>query len=325
MKFRIRYADQIVGAFLIAAFLALVFVIVILGHRQRWFARDYSYKTYFDSAAGLNSNMAVQYKGITIGNVKSFKLTGDDRVEVIFTIQDTYAGRVKRGSLVDINVSPIGLGSQFRFYPGLGQPLEQGSLVPQVNSPEGKALVESGLAYLPSHDDNISILLGQINTLVADIDSALKGTEATSLGRTFLGIEETVSGVSGLPDTVRQTVDSVAGEIAPILADLQQVTQKLSDPDGTVATVLDGKGEVYASLESSLKSLSGILKNIDQTTSYLPADMPQVAALLTEVRAAVQTAEDVLVSLTNNPLLKGGIPGKVQTQSSGTSPRDIAF
>ena len=325
MKFRIRYADQIVGAFLIAAFLTLVFVIVILGHRQRWFARDYSYKTYFDSAAGLSPNMAIQYKGITIGNVKSFKLTGDDRVEVIFTIRDTYVDRVKRGSLVDINVSPIGLGNQFRFYPGLGQPLEQGEFIPQVNSPEGKAFAQSGLAYLPSHDDNISILLGQINTLVADIDNALKGTDATSLGRTLLGVEEAVTGVSGLPDTVKQTVDSVAGEIAPILADLQQVTQKLSDPDGTVATVLDGKGEVYASLESSLQSLSGILKNIDKTTSYLPADMPQVAALLTEVRAAVQTAEDVLVSLTNNPLLKGGIPAKVQTQSSGTSPRDIAF
>ncbi|MDR2493828.1 MAG: MlaD family protein [Spirochaetaceae bacterium] len=325
MKFRIRYADQIVGAFLIVAFLALVFAVVILGHRQRWFARNYSFKTYFDSAAGLSSNMAIQYKGITIGNVKSFKLTPDDQVEVIFAIQDTYIDRVKRGSLVDINVSPIGLGNQFRFYPGLGQPLEQGELIPQVNSPEGKALVQSGLAYLPSHDDNISILLGQINTLVADIDSALKGTDATSLGRTFLGIEETVTGVAVLPDTVKQTVDSVVSEIAPILADIQQVTTQLSDPEGTVATVLDGKGAVYVSLENSLQSLAGILKNIDKTTSYLPADMPQVAALLTEVRATIQTAEDVLVSLTNNPLLKGGIPAKAQTQSSGTSPRDIAF
>lgn len=328
MRFRIRFADQIVGAFFVTALLSLVFIIFMLGNSQRWFARDHSYTSYFDSAVGLSPNMAVQYKGITIGNVKSFRLTDDDRVEVVFVIYDVYTGRVKRGSLVDINISPIGLGNQFRFYAGLGEALAPGDLVPHVDSPEGKEFIQSGLAYFPIHDDNISLLLSQINNLVGDIDAALKGTDATSLGRTVIGVEETVTEVKALPKTIKQTVDTVdtlTGDIKSILTDINRITEKLNEPEGMVSMVLDGEGPVYTGLSSSLGSLSGILQNLDKTTGYLPADMPQVAALLGEVRAAVKTAEDVLTALTNNPLLKKGIPPKVQTQSGGTGSRDISF
>ena len=325
MKFRIKFADQIVGVFIIVAILSLIFVIFMLGSRQRWFAKDYQFVTYFESAAGLSSNMNIQYKGITIGSVRSFRLTDDDRVEVIFSIQDVYTNRVRRGSLVDINVSPIGLGSSFRFFPGIGEPLAAGTFIPAVNSDEGRALVQSGLAQLPNQDDSISLLLGQINNLVGNIDGALVGTDATSIGRTLIGVEETVAGITTLPGTVQNTVDSLMREIRPILNDINGVTAKLSDPSGTVATVLDGGGSVYASLENSLVSLSGILDNVDRTTRFLPSEMPQVAALLSEVRSAIQNAENVLVAVSNNPLLRGGVPERVQTQTVGSSPRDIAF
>lgn len=98
MKFRIRFADQIVGFLIVVALISLVAIIFLLGSRQRWFARDYQYKTYAASASGLSENMPVLLKGIQIGAVKTFHLTGDDQVEVIFTIYDSYADRVKQGS-----------------------------------------------------------------------------------------------------------------------------------------------------------------------------------------------------------------------------------
>lgn len=340
MKFRIRFADQIVGVFIILAILSVVLIIVILGSSQRWFARSYTYKTSFDSAVGLSPNMAVQYKGFAIGKVKSFKLTADDRVEVTFVIHDTYIDRVKQGSLVEVSVSPIGLGNQFRFYPGLGtELLEEGDLVPSVRSPEAQALIQRGLTYLPSLDDSVTLLLKRINGVLAEVENALWGTDTTTLGRTLIGMEETVAevketvtSVKVLPGTVNQTLDTILGQIKPILADINristdinQVTEKLSAPEGMVSHVLDGEGTVYTNLESSIKSLSKVLQNLDKTTSYLPGDMPQVASLLTEIRTTVKTAEDVLLALSNNPLLKRGIPAQVQVQSSGTNPRDISF
>jgi phospholipid/cholesterol/gamma-HCH transport system substrate-binding protein len=139
MKFKIRFADQIVGFLIIAALISLIFVVFMLGTQQRWFAKDFFYKTYFDSAAGLGDNMVVQYKGFPIGNVRSVTLTNDDRVEVSFSIYDQYQNRVREGSLVELIVSPIGLGNQFIDSPGLGVDVqEEGALIPPVTSPQGR-------------------------------------------------------------------------------------------------------------------------------------------------------------------------------------------
>ena len=78
MKFKIRFADQIVGLFLILSLVSVVFIIIMLGRSQRWFAKDYAFNTVLLSATGLSKNMPVQYKGFTIGNVKNFYLNGDD-------------------------------------------------------------------------------------------------------------------------------------------------------------------------------------------------------------------------------------------------------
>ena len=59
--------------------------------------------------------------------------------------------------------------------------------------------------------------------------------------------------------------------------------------------------------------------------AVLPGQVPQLTGLISELRVTLKSAEDVLVALTNNPLLRGGIPQKLETQSGGTSPRDIQF
>ena len=100
MRFRVRFADQIVGILAVAALLGVIVVIFALGSNQRWFARDYRYKAYFESAIGLSANMPVLYKGFTIGNVKNIHLTESDTVEVTIAIFDNYADRVREGSLV---------------------------------------------------------------------------------------------------------------------------------------------------------------------------------------------------------------------------------
>ncbi len=174
MKFRIRFADKIVGFFIIMALASLVFVIVMLGRSQRWFAKDYSYRSSFPSAAGLSKNMAVLYKGFTIGNVQSFALAENDQVEVTFRIQDLYVDRVKEGSLVELMVSPIGLGNQFLFHAGKGEELlVSGDFVPAVGSAEARSYIRQGLADEPRHDDSISLLLNRVSSVMDTVNRTL--------------------------------------------------------------------------------------------------------------------------------------------------------
>jgi phospholipid/cholesterol/gamma-HCH transport system substrate-binding protein len=308
MKLTIRYADQIVGSLIILAVGILVFAIFMLGSNQRWFSRDYEFITYFPSATGLSQNMPVQYKGFNIGRVKSIDLLKDDRVEVRFVIFDTHIDRVRQGSQVELIISPIGAlgGNQFLFHPGKGEKrLDEGVIISAINANEGT--------------DDIGRIISRVGDILATLDGALKGTgEETSLGQTMKDVQASVAGLQAI-------IGQISGDIDPILSDIGNVTSMLSNPDGPVASILDSEGTVYRDLAASLESISATLRNLEKTTDFVPAQLPQLAAMINELQTALVTAEDVLISLTNNPLLKGGIPERKETPTGGSYTRDLEF
>jgi phospholipid/cholesterol/gamma-HCH transport system substrate-binding protein len=336
MKLSIRFADKIVGLFIILALGILVFVIFMLGSNQRWFSNDYNFKSFFSSASGLSQNMAVQYKGFTIGHVKSIRLDENDQVEVIFTIFDTYLDRVREGSLVEVLTSPISAigGNQFLFYPGRGtEHLGEGDTIPSVGSPEGKLLLARGLVVLPERDDGINNIMKQVGTLLdtandllSELRGAIEGSGDSSLGRTIGSMEMTLSGLRGLAETfpgeLKQNIDKIMAQLEPVLMNLRDLTDKIADPDETVMSVLDSEGNIYTDLVVSLNALSGVLLNLEKTTDILPAHL---ALLLADLKTTLRTAEDVLIALTNNPLLRKGIPEHKEASPSGGHARDIGF
>jgi phospholipid/cholesterol/gamma-HCH transport system substrate-binding protein len=137
--------------------------------------------------------------------------------------------------------------------------------------------------------------------------------------------EGVVAGVPGIVEDLQGSLDAILTDVRPVIKNLETLSATLADPDGAIAMVLDSEGAVYTSLEDSLKSVSGTLRNLERTTDFIPTQLPQIAALIMELREVLQTAESVLISLTNNPLLKKGIPAQVKTETSGTSSRDIRF
>jgi phospholipid/cholesterol/gamma-HCH transport system substrate-binding protein len=347
VKFRIRFADKIVGLLIIVALGILVFSIFMLGKRHRWFAKDQAFLTHFDSASGLSANMPVQYRGFTIGNVKSFDLTAEDKVEVSFTIYDTYLDRVREGSLVEMRSNPIGIGGgQFLFHPGLLPHPMEGTFIPSAASDEGREYLEKGLVVISGQDDSITVIISRVNTLLQNVNGvvsqlrdAFRGTEATALGRSVAELEGTVRGASSLVGNVDaalkpslentgQITESalrIVAQMEAALADLRIVTAELANPDSLALRVLDAEGPVYVNLERSLKSISGIMEGLESAAGALPAQMSQVAALVPEIRSALEAAEDVIIALRNNPLLKNGVPDRTRPGTGGTSPRDISF
>ena len=339
MKFKIRFADQIVGVFIILSLAVVIFTVVMLGRSQRWFKKDVDFKTVLQSAGGLSKNMAVQYKGFTIGNIKDFRLrTEDDNVEVIFIIREEYRERVKEGSLMEVMINPIGLGNQFVFHPGKGEELPDGSVVPLVGSDEAKDLLRRGLTNELEHDDSIALLMKQVGAILesfvpitANLNEALgPGTDTTEIGRIIGSIQKTLAGAESLPQTVDVLLHNVnvmirqlEAEITPTLATLNNLTTDLTSPDGLLYTVLDTDEAVYKGLVNSLNSVSSILNSLDKTTAALPNQVPQISGIMTELRGTLRTLEDVLEALTNNPLLNRGIPTRPESRTTG--PRDVRF
>jgi len=337
MRFSIRFADKIVGLLIILALGLMVFVVFMMGTNQRWFARDFHYITYLSSTMGISRNMPVQFRGFTIGHVRSIELAEDDRVRVGFTIFDIYNDRVREGSLVDVLSSPIGLGSQFLFHPGPGPALlPEGSFIPELSSPEGRELIASGLVPEPERDDSITQILNQVNAtlatanlLISDVQEAFDGTDRTSLGRTIGGLETTITGLGDMTQRLSEDIfvqiNQVIAQIDPILADFQGLSSRITDPDGAVMALLDIDGPLYTNIAASLDSISGTLRSLERTAEFVPAQLPALSGLITDLHSTLVAAESVLVALTHNPLLRRGVPRRIETHPGGTRPRDLEF
>ncbi|MDR2543928.1 MAG: MlaD family protein [Treponema sp.] len=328
MKFSIRHADKIVGTLVVLGLAMLVFVIFMLGSSQRWFKSDTQYRTYFTSASGISVNMPIQFRGFSIGNVKRIRLAEDDRVEVVFSIFEEYAQRVKVGSLVEFLESPIGLGSTFIFHPGfIDELIPADGVIPEINSIEAKALIASGLAVRPeSGADNINAILNEVRILLESINVASEeNEEEPALSQIVKNLELATNDLADIMSDVEIIASDASSSLGAIMRDFEAITGKLAAPDGIVMTVLDSEGAVYTSLEESIVSIASIIDSLDRTAQFLPAQLPQIGVLISQLNVTLITVQDVLVALANNPLLRGGIPVRTETGPGGANPRNLEF
>ncbi|MFH2114896.1 MAG: MlaD family protein [Spirochaetota bacterium] len=172
MKFKIKFADQIVGLFILVALVLLSVIVILVGMNQRWFSKDYAFHSSFQSATGVSPGTSIVMKGFTVGKISKISLNGTNTVDVDFNIYDTYIHLVREFSILELTVSPIGigLGAQLLFHPGRGEiPLEEGSFIPRADSPEGIAWIEQELVDIPPKDDTITRLLSNAGPLMENI------------------------------------------------------------------------------------------------------------------------------------------------------------
>lgn len=340
MKFKIRFADQIVGTLTLIAIIALVLIIFLLGSKQRWFSKDYQFYTSFDSASGISVGMPLQYKGFTIGKIKTIELEENDLVKATFTIYDTYYDRIKEGSLIELFVNPIGLGNQFLFYKGKGNELiADGSFIPRLDSEEGKYYIAQELVEIHKKDDTISVLISQINPLltnlnntIAQVSEAFDGTGKGPLARTLLRVQDTANSVSSITkktdlalDPLFSNIQEVSFSVKEITSNLEQLSISLQDPTGLVPTLIDPSGVIFEQIEASFTSIAGTLNNIEDSSTVLKSQMPQFARLIEDLRDTLVKGRDVLEAVKNNPLLKQGVPDRLKTDASGSNSRNIDF
>ena len=337
MKFKIKYADQIVGGLSIFAIAALIFLTFFILSTQKWFVKKHNFYTKVSSASSVNEGMALQYKGFGIGKVKKITLEDDDNVVVHFYVLDEYIDRVSEGSIVELSVSPIGLGSSFLFYPGTSSRIiADGAYIPEKATPEAKELIKDGKVVIPESNDTLNTIIGSatslvnhIDELVQEINQLLAGNEELPLAKTINEINTILSQVSALlagDDSIPMAaiindLDTTVDTLNSILSDVNGLT---SDPQGLVPKLLEteeSKGtfdKLYAALDKTIQDLNGISGSLD-------SEMPQVSILLAQVQTLLKQVQDVMVGLKNNPILKKGVPERTEQQAATPKLREETF
>lgn len=285
MKFRIRFADQLVGAFLLLALLAVAVILVFLGINQRWFARNYVFRSRFDSAGGLSVGMPIMLKGFEIGEIEAIELNDDNQVDVRFSVQDTYYHKILPDSVLELTSSPIGLGVTLIFHPGAtaGPPLPELSFIPSLDLPEGRELVDAGKVVLPKGEDVIGSVIAKVNPILDEVrttlaqikrvvntvDLALQG-KSGPVGEMVVDLARTPDKVNALIDDVNDRVALIAGQADALLGRIDGVAGDLAKLVGTAQGTID-------SLSADLEVIAG---NLTRTTDGLAETRGLVTRLL---------------------------------------------
>ncbi|MDR2587979.1 MAG: MlaD family protein [Spirochaetales bacterium] len=339
MKFKIKYASQIVGSFVIAAFLFFAAILILMGINQRWFARNYYYTSRFASGAGLNKGMAISFKGFEIGKVTDIYLTKDDNVEIQFYIQDTFQPKVFENSVLQLVQSTFGFGGGLVFHQGVSvsRPLEEFSYIPSLDLAEGQALAARGLVKVPKDDSVVTRVLEDIEPIVENITMTVESLNAileavrnpsagdAAIGGVVKNLEGLTRELELLLAEARPGLSAIVANVEGMSADSKGLVVRLLDPMGSLATLLDDNNRLFEQIEAILADAAASMDEVRSFSSILTTARPQILELLEEGRDAVRLSQDVLEGLRNNPLLRGGIPSRLEAPTSQQGYRDEAF
>lgn len=352
MKFRIKHAQQVVGFFLVAAALTLIAVLVFMGANQRWFDRNYVFFSRFSSAEGISTGMSVRLKGFEIGKVTGVQLNNFNRVRVEVSIFEDYYPKIRPDSVLELSVSPLGLGSgSMNLLPGLNMlpPMEERSFLPSTESTLGKALLAQGVVDKPLSNDAIQGIISQIEPMLievrgtvagvtkvlTEVDAALKGRPDSVLGNTLADANKVLNNIDLFLTQKNQESSVLIGNLNTITADFARMTSqlqdpkglipKLLDPQGSLKTLLDDKNVLFDQLTQILGQVNSSLAEVKGLTAYLNRSTPQISGLMEDTKNTLKKTDDVLTGLSNNPFLKGGIPERKAQTSTLQGARDEEF
>ena len=355
MKFKIRFADQIVGLFMLIAILGIIGMLVMLGANQRWFAEDYLFWSTFKSAGGLSVGMPITLRGFEIGKVNTISLNPSNLVDIQFAIYDTYYHKVLPNSVLELASSPLGLGGGLILHPGKGQgaPISELSYIPSLDLENGKRLVAKGLVQIPEGEDLIGSVIGKIGPILDEIketlvlvNGSISGKGEGPITEVLSSVADTVANVNSILAKLNTVLEDDVGDLLTdiqdllrsvdtIAANLGETTGALRDPTGLVTTLLDPKGSIATLLDDdnqlfnrivmAIADLSDIIANLSDFTKFINNTQPQITGILEKGRAAIDQSKDVLEAVKNNPLLRGGIPERKEQQTTFQSYRDEDF
>lgn len=285
MKFKIKYADQIVGLFIIVALAMLAVIVILVGVNQRWFAKDYSFWTVFSSANGVSPGTAIVMNGFTVGKIDKISLNDDNKVDVYFHIYDTYYHLVRRYSLLELTVSPIGLGSSLLFHPGTGdEPLPEGEFIATADSADGQAWIEQGLVLIPPKDDTITRLLAGVNPLLENVNKTV-----VTINRTLTEVNRALAGQSSGP--AGAIVEDLSRGVAKIPRTMDRVDAIVADVQARTAGLLDQVSSLVLALQVVTKDVGTVTGNLALASDEL-ADPTGLIPKLLDPKGSLKTLLD---------------------------------
>jgi phospholipid/cholesterol/gamma-HCH transport system substrate-binding protein len=227
--------------------------------------------------------------------------------------------------------------------------MEENSFLPSSDSTLGKALMAQNLVDKPQVNDQIKGILDQVAPLLVDlrttsnsvtrilndVSSAVEGKSNNQIAALLTEARDTISQVvtivntsAGKANDLMTGLNSVTSRVDALMAQIQDprgLIPKLFDPQGSLKTLLDDKNVLFNQITSILGQVNSTLIEVKGLTAYLNRSTPQISSLVEDARQTIKRTGDVMEGLSNNPILRGGIPEQKPQASTIQGQRDESF
>ena len=288
MKLKLRQIDFWTGITSLCGFIILVILILVMGKTQNWFEKKYTYYTLLDSAQNVSIGMPITYKGFSIGKITHIQLTKQNHVKINFVIYENYLSLMTQNSILELSITPFGLGTNFNFYSGKSPILlKQNAFIPEKKSEFAQKIIQLNLVSLyPSTDvlnqilKSTESLLVKANELLTTLDLTLQASPSVPLGNILFQLEKNFT----------------ATDSENFLKALTYFTYNLK----TISDVLETKSpELINNFSQDLLEIQKIALSLQE--------------MLPLLETALLNTNEILRNLKSNPLLKNANPAKNET------------
>ena len=291
-----KYSKEFkIGVFVVVVLTASFFVINYLRGKDI-FNKEIEIVSEYENVEGLVESAPVFIKGFKAGKVseviyqsdkelfkvtcsvkKEFRIPEDSKM-TIYAV-DIMGGK---GVRIDLGTSPVAI-------------VDGGVLSPSFEA----GLLDGLAAGLEPLMDKVANTLDSLSVTVSGINAMLSETNRNSLARTLAHLEKTMQNVNGIASAVNGKSD----EISAFIANLENLSVKLSSMVENVDTLIGGASEFVATLNESdiegvVTSFRDLLQNIndpDGTVGKLLVDgsvYDSVDELLTDVDSLVKKIQE---------------------------------
>lgn len=269
------FDDLKVGLFVSAGLLLAMIIVFMIGSESRFFQRQYTLFTNFETISGLRVGAPVQLAGLKVGYVDGIRFPEDpaqQEITVVLRIQKRFQNRIRTDSVATIETQGL-LGDKF-IYISVGS--------------EAQSIIPDG-GILPAKETTSIFALAEKAGQIMD-----------NIGEVSETINEMLTSVKGKKGE---------GDIKAIVSSVRKSVEQIEKGKGLAHAILyDPKGEeVVSNLAGTMKSVHGILEGAEEESKGkmggLIINLRHASADLREILDSINRGEGTLGKLVTDPTL----------------------
>ncbi|MBM4175940.1 MAG: hypothetical protein FJ213_07180 [Ignavibacteria bacterium] len=316
MKLKYKYSKHFVTVFILIAGLLIVSAVTFMIISQKVLEKKLIYKAKFLDAQGLTGLTPVYFKGFNIGNITNFELTVDNYVVAEFEVFSVYRSKIVLNSALQKSLNPITGASTIQFIQGRSssQQLKEGSLIPDVQVPEGEYLLFT--KEVTKSGDALSTFVENLKNFSTALNSDHNADEG-AIFRTLVNIADASEEMKSLIQNLNSNLSFTKDErLSPIQSSIQNISTlalslnetaksitlafqrvdtliaNYSKPEGLIEKAIDPSGDqVLRPLGKTITSLGELTNEMKTFADYINSQSANMSLTIIELNRTLNQAQ----------------------------------